>query len=142
MTVAILVGFDRQSRYWPKAISLRPGYGERKVAREQAALPLFANDPTLIRTAEEYERNLAAALTTGNQWMRRLIASQWRFVRRWLRAASEADRAEFFRCWRYLPRDPSYAADIITHIVAKRDGITPLEAYKMLHQGLTVGGRS
>ena len=136
---AILRGFARQSPFNPKAPRLKPGYGERKRKREGRKVPLFAEDPALIASADEYERRMVERLTEYYNVRRACLARTWCEVRRWLKAATEADRAEFFRRWQCVPHSPGYAGDIITQIIVRREGVTPLEAYWLWQPDSTLG---
>jgi len=103
-----------------RGISIRPGYGERRRAREAAKIPLFADLPGMLRTPEEYEEALERSVTEMFRRLREQDARDWLLVRRWYRNANEDDRREFERRWRYLPHKPLYAIYAMQEIMRQR----------------------
>ncbi len=104
-----------QGRY-QRDRGLAPGYGERKRARDAAKIPLFAELPGMLPSAEEIERQVDAANRAWTARVRSQVAAGWLRVRAWLRAASVEQRAEFARRWKYLPHTEYYALDAVTQI--------------------------
>jgi hypothetical protein len=113
-----------------RGISIRPGYGERKRAREAEKLPLFADLPGMLLTAEEYEQALERSVTQQFRRLREQDARNWVAVRYWYQNASEEDKREFERRWRYLPHKAEYAADAMRSIIERKANITYSETVK------------
>ncbi len=102
----------------------RPGYGERKRAREAAKVPLLADS---LPSADEYERRLIESMADHVRQQRHLAAQQWMKVRRWLRQATPEKRAEFERRWNarwHPPHTPEYAADLCHQIDTGGAGVS------------------
>ena len=106
--------YGRMQRKWRRPISA--GYGERKRQREVAKVPLLAELPGMVESAEVYQQNFEHTYQSGQQRYRQELAERWREVRRWLRQADSVDRMLFWHNWRYLPHDPWYALDLILDI--------------------------
>jgi len=106
----------RSAYKWSLAEAVRPGYGERRVTRERARIPLLADLPGMVASADEYERAMAESNVEWGRQMRRERAQRWRRLRHWLEQASNTDRALFYRAWRFTPHDPEYGLDITVHI--------------------------
>ncbi len=98
-----------------KDMTPSPGYGERKVTREKAKVPLLADLPGVVRSAEEYQASMTASTRESGRRLRRLAAEQWREVRRWVRAATAEEFNRFLARWEghwHVPHTAHYALDL------------------------------
>ena len=106
---------DRKQCSWPKHSEKRADYGERKRKRDQKRFPLFAEDPTIIRTAEDYQQRMDAGIRESARRYRQRTARDWRAIRRWLRATTPEKRDAWFERWNRhwsLPHDAATAVSL------------------------------
>ncbi|MDO8673657.1 MAG: hypothetical protein Q7O66_19785 [Dehalococcoidia bacterium] len=97
-------------------ITPKDGYGVRKRKREAVKMPLFATDPSIVKSAEEYQEALAESLKKWTETMRRSWAESWFNLRRRIRTLSDSEYSEWLRQWRIQPHSPEYGLDIVTQI--------------------------